>query len=338
MRVDCNEFVLPIRKGLSAHASHFIVLPDGRVFCVFFYGSDEGRSDVRIWGAMKAPGATGEWSDPIPLTPDDGIPHWNPVLFDRGDGVVLLFYKVGTPIPTWRTYVIESHDACATWSEPRELVPGDTSGGRGPVRNKAIRLADGTILAPGSVEGEEWCSFIDRSTDNGQTWTKSALLHIPSTRCAVPIVQKFDCSTGLPVGRGIIQPTLWQDEHGVHALMRSSEERIYRSDSTDGGISWNTPYSTELPSNNSGIDVEQLPDGRLVLAYTPVGQNWGPRTPLSLVISEDGGENWAHLTNLATGTIKSGYAYPALRYADGVLHITYTHDRKTIVYQRISAF
>lgn len=336
MKIECNEFVLPFREGWSSHASHFTVLPDGRVFCVFFYGTDEGRDDVRIWGAMREPGIPGKWSEPTPLTPDDGEPHWNPVLFARNDGAIVLFYKVGRPIAVWRTYCMVSTDGCLTWSEPQEMVPGDTSGGRGPVRNKAIYLADGTILAPGSTEGPAWQCFIDRSTDNGKTWTRSEPLSIPSTRLAVPIAVKLDRATKSPVGRGIIQPTLWEDEAGVHALMRSSEERIYRSDSTDGGVTWTPPRSTELPSNNSGIDVERLPDGRLVLGYNPIGKNWGGRSPLSLAISNDHGETWSHLTHLVTGTGKSGYAYPALKYAQGALHITYTWCRQSIVYVRLS--
>ena len=147
---------------------------------------------------------------------------------------------------------------------------------------------------------------------------------------------KYDRNTGKPVGRGVIQPTLWEDARGVHALMRSSEERIYRSDSTDGGITWCPPYSTELPNNNSGIDLACLPDGRLVLACNPIGKNWGGRSPLSLLISEDGGASWRHLTHLETGSGKYGYAYPAIRYADGALHITYTWCRQTIAYVRLT--
>lgn len=335
MKIECNEFVLPFRDGWSSHASHFTVLPDGRIFCVFFYGSGEGHDDVRIWGSMREPGIPGKWSEPIPLTPDDGVPHWNPVLLERSDGAIVLYYKVGRPISAWRTYFIVSTDDCASWSEPCELVPGDNSGGRGPVRNKIITLADGTLLAPGSTEGPEWKCFIDRSTDNGESWNRSDDLCIPRTRFTVPMTPKLDRATGQSVGRGIIQPTLWEDERGVHTLMRSSEERIYRSDSADGGISWSAPYSTELPSNNSAIDVEKLPDGRLVLAYNPVGKNWGTRTPLSLSLSTDGGDTWQHLTHLVTGTAKHAFAYPALKYAQGALHITFTWCRQSIVYMRL---
>ena len=41
----------------------------------------------------------------------------------------------------------------------------------------------------------------------------------------------------------------------VHAMMRSTRGKIYRSDSTDYGRSWCPAYATTLPNNNSGIDV-----------------------------------------------------------------------------------
>lgn len=63
-------------------------------------------------------------------------------------------------------------------------------------------------------------------------------------------------------GRGVIQPTLWESSPGtVHMLLRSTEGSIYRSDSTDGGVSWCPPYDTGLPNNNSGIDLDRLPNG-----------------------------------------------------------------------------
>ena len=86
---------------------------------------------------------------------------WNPVLFRKEDGKIILFYKVGKLISEWVTWYMESEDEGHTFSEPQELVPGDI-GGRGPVKNKPIRLSDGTVLAPGSLEGELWDGYLQR--------------------------------------------------------------------------------------------------------------------------------------------------------------------------------
>jgi len=312
MRIVRSEFVLPITDK-ECHASHFVLLNNGQVYCVYFYGTKEGNADVRIYGSAR--NTDGSWSDPTPITADDGQPHWNPVLLRRNDGAVVLFYKAGKFIADWRTYYCVSYDACKTWSEAHELVPGDC-GGRGPVRNKAIYLPDGSILAPASAEKNEWKCFFDRSYDNGKTWQRSKDLRIFAGE------EQYR--------HGIIQPALWCSAQGIHALMRSSEGAVYRTDSSDG-TTWAEPYPIAMPNNNSGIDVERLPDGRVVLACNPVSDNWGKRSPMSLYISEDNGHTFTWLTHLTT--LNGEFSYPALKCDDlGQLHVTYTWRRKTVQY------
>lgn len=319
MRILANELVAPLLpEGLECHASHFTVTPEGEVLCVYFLGSHEGRADVRIYGSRR--GADGRWEERVPLSEDDGLPHWNPVLFERRDGALLLFYKVGTPIAEWRTHVRLSYDGGKSFTPPRELVEGDTGGGRGPSRNKAIYLRNGDILAPASTERGEWKCFFDRSRDGGVTWERGADLALPE-----PMLASYETREL----RGIIQPTLWESDEGVHALLRSSEGRLFRTDSRDG-IDFCTPYPTEMPNNNSGVDLVALPDGRLLLCCNPVEKNWGARTPLSLYLSEDNGRSFSLFTHLVTG--EGRYDYPAMKLVGDTLHITYTWNRKSIGY------
>ena len=93
MKILANEFIIPLRQGWQSHASHILPLPGGEVYAVFFYGSREGNPDIRIYGALRS--ADGRWGEAEPLTEDDHIPDWNPVLFRREDGTVFLFYKSG---------------------------------------------------------------------------------------------------------------------------------------------------------------------------------------------------------------------------------------------------
>ena len=319
MRIVANEFVLPIIDGKECHANHFVTLGEGRVFLVCFYGSKEGNDDVRIAGMFRNP-KDGSWSQPELITEDDGVPHWNPVLLRRKDGSVVLFYKVGKPIADWKTKCKISYDDCKTWSDSFEMIDGDISGGRGPVRNKAIYLKDGSILAPGSTEKGEWKCFFDRSTDEGKTWTRSRDLRVPAGT-----LDKYDNL----YNKGIIQPTLWQSKEGVHALLRSSEGAIYRVDSKDG-IEWGDPYRTDMPNNNSGIDLDVLPDGRIILCCNPVSTDWGARSPISLFQSTDNGKTFTLLTHLTT--MPGEFSYPVVQYVDGQLHVSYTWKRKTVQY------
>lgn len=265
--------------------------------------------------------------------------HWNPVLFRVDEKKIIIFYKVGNEISKWRTMYRVSEDNGETFGEEKELVPGD-QGGRGPVRNKPIRLKSGRILAPGSTEQGIWKAFVDRSDDDGKTWNKSQEVAISQLeyKSGERTVGKDDSS--IPVseqsfyGRGVIQPTLWESiPDQVHMLLRSTEGMIYRSDSKDGGNTWTEAYATELPNNNSGIDMIRSEDGKLFLVYNPVGVNWGDRTPISLAVSKDDGKTWEKIRDLSTG--EGEFAYPAIIQDEDFLYITYTYKRKNIAFWKI---
>lgn len=330
-----KEFIIEEdREFDSAHASTLVQLKNKTVISAWFGGSWEKGADVAIWVAKRK---NEIWSKPKKVVDTRAIAMWNPVLFQKEDDTIVLYYKVGAQIQHWTTWLIESRDEGETWSIPRELVPGDTIGGRGPVKNKPIRLANGTILAPASLEGEIWDSFVDISHDDGETWELSTM--VPLRRASydkqaidMPY-EKHRC-----FGKGIIQPTLWQDSQGeVHMLLRSTSSKVFRSDSSDGGYSWNLTYATELPNNNSGIDVVKLPSGTLVLAYNPTENlpNYykGARTPLILSYSKDNGETWKELITLEDAP--GGYAYPAIICNDEELLVTYTWKRERIVFWSI---
>ena len=138
--------------------------------CCWFGGTHEGNADVAIYISRR--GIDGLWFVPQKLA-DGAESNWNPVLFKAANNKLVLFYKEGQQIASWRTFSMESEDDGKSWSKPRELVVGDTSGGRGPVRNKLLRLSDGRILAGASTEHGLWKAYADRSDDEGLTWSLS---------------------------------------------------------------------------------------------------------------------------------------------------------------------
>lgn len=295
----------------ECHASTLVALKDGGLLAAWFAGTKESYNDVMIWMSRLS---TSGWSVPHAVTPEAGVPHWNPVLFRVNANTVALYYKVGgPPIAEWKTRVMYSTDEGETWSEPVDLVPGDDTGGRGPVKNKALQLADGTILAPASVERGPWRCHIDRSTDGGLSWQK---IPIP-----VPANETVN----------MIQPSLWESvSNHVHALMRTNSGRLWRSDSTDGGKSWCTAYPTAMPNNNSGIDCVRLADGCVLLVCNPNGADWGARTPLSVYVSEDNGYTFEKVMDLETEA--GEYSYPAVITRGDEVLITYTWNRKKIAF------
>lgn len=306
-----------VRPTPGCHASTVQPLPNGEVLAAWFGGAKEGADDVDIWVSIR----TGEeWSQAQRITAADDVPHWNPVLFLRLDGTVCLYFKVGKKVRFWHTWLTTSKDNGRTWSTPQELVPGDKGNGRGPVKNKNIRLSDGRILAPASSEtNEKWLSFVDISFDDGATWQ-----------------QQPDIASEKPGEEYIpmIQPTLWESDPGkVHMLTRTKVGRIYRSDSADYGATWGTAYKTPLLNNNSGIDLAKTDKGELFLVSNPVEENWGKRTPLTLMHSADNGDTWEEV--LVLEKEEGEYSYPAIVAEKNKLYIVYTWNREKIAFWEI---
>ncbi|POH69928.1 MULTISPECIES: sialidase family protein [Cryobacterium] len=333
--------------GVQCHASTVLAVGSS-LLCAWFAGSAEGSPDNGIFVAVREPG--GSWGDPRPVvgTGDtaDAVAHWNPVLAHAADGSVWLFFKRGPRISEWSTWLCTSADDGASWTEPREVVPGDT-GGRGPVKNPPVRAADGAWLAPASIEswapnGAIWASFVDRSTDDGRTWNR---VDIPVDRAQLS-------------GAGVIQPALWVTGDTVGALLRSSEGHAYLAFSPDNGRTFTTAVPSTLPNNNSGLTVTQLPDGTLACVHNPTGTSWGARCPLAVSVSRDG-LHWQTVAIVDDGRMPLGgftpslpeasgtgfdphdsgvrtdgtgeYSYPAAVVCDDDLFITYTWQRRGIV-------
>ncbi|TWF81979.1 putative neuraminidase [Pseudonocardia hierapolitana] len=232
--------------------------------------------------------------------------HWNPVLAPGPDRTMWLFCKVGARISEWITLVTRSPDGGATWEPVRELVAGDRSGGRGPVKNPPLATPDGLWLAPASVE--EWgerpsfSPFVDVSPDGGRTWERAP---IPVDRSVLR-------------GAGHIQPALWWGARGPVALMRSTEGRAHRSDSPDGGHTWTAAVPTDLPNGNSALASVALRSGRVACVHNPSDRDWGPRCPLVVSVSDDDGWTWRQVLTLDDGATPVDPAVP-LRHgpADG---------------------
>lgn len=316
-----NEFIYPPKTVTdSCHASTVLPLPDGNVVAAWFGGTKEGNDDVKIWVSVRE---KGKWAEPYSIAvKGESLPHWNPVLFLRENGEIILYFKYGKPIPKWVTYYCISKDGGKSFSEPKVLVPGDKDGGRGPVKNKAIRLKDGTVIAPASKESlrGSWKCFVDISKDDGLSFEHSNFVLRPKKTLKTV---------------NMIQPTLWENEKGVHMLVRTNSGYIYRSDSKDGGKTWCKAYETAMPNPNSGIDLVMLENGILVLIMNPISENWGDRAPLVLMYSADGGDTFTEFFKCEETTGDHEFSYPAITAAGNTLHITYTHEREGIVYQKI---
>jgi predicted neuraminidase len=314
--VVASEFLNERAPYPSCHASTLAELPSGQLVAAWFGGTAERNPDVGIYVALQE---KGRW---LPahevangLQPSGPrLPTWNPVLFQPKSGPLFLFYKIGPSPSTWWGMVMTSNDFGKTWSSPRRLPEGIL----GPIKNKPLELADGTWISPSSTEGnkEGWLVHFELSRDEGRTWTRTTELRKGPNLDA-------------------IQPSVLLHANGaLQAVCRTKQGVVAQTWSKDQGRTWSALTATDLPNPNSGTDAVTLADGRHLLAYNHSGhranQAKGNRYPLDIAVSRDG-ISWKRVLTLEHEPCSAGYSYPAvIQGRDGLVHVTYTWDRKMI--------
>ena len=308
--VIASGFIYESAPFPSAHAST-IASVDGTLVAAWFGGTRESAPDVGIWVSRQV---NGTWSPPVEVANGvqaDGTRHpcWNPVLFEIKKGSLALFYKVGPRPTTWWGMVKHSTDGGRTWGAARRLPDGVL----GPIKNKPVRLDDGTIISGSSTETPDqanlWRVHFERSTDDGATWT---------------VVRPAPVTTGEEIGA--IQPSILIHRDGrLQAVGRSRSQHVFETWSNDKGRTWSPVALTSLPNPSAGTDALTLSDGRHLIVYnhTPKG-----RTPLNVALSRDG-KTWEPAVVLEDQP--GEYSYPAvIQSPDRLVHITYTWKRERI--------
>lgn len=308
---------------IQCHAANLMPLADGTLGCVWFGGTQEGVADIAVWFSRRE---NGQWSTPVKLSDDPERSEQNPILFPAPDGTLWLLHTAqrsghqDTAIVRCR----RSSDGGRTWSAPEQLFKD-----AGLFVRQPVVVHEGRWLVPvfhcRTTPGVRWSgdhddSAVMVSSDQGRIWTEHL---VPG-------------STGC-VHMNIVPA---RDGKALLAFYRSRwADHVYRSVSTDGGKTWSAPQPTELPNNNSSIQVVRLAHGRIKgqlamvfnaisaaqaterrvslydeiegeaqdadYAAPPAGTRtafWGtPRAPMTLALSDDDGLTWPIRRDLEGG-------------------------------------
>ena len=294
------------------HAAFLLRLPGGDVGCVWFGGTQEGVPDISVHISRMEAGAD-RWSPAVRLSDDPTRSEQNPLLFNAPDGRLWLLWTAQVS-GNQDTAIIRrriSADGGRSWGAIETLF-GEQPGFGTFLRSPIVVLDNGDWLLPiwrctkppvGAWIGDLDTSSVMISADAGATWTEIAV----------------------PGSTGCVHMSIVDLRDGTLAAFYRSRwaDRIYRSQSSDGGRSWSAPEPTELPNNNSSVMVTRLADGRLAIVYNhsseadatgrrlslyddiggddlapaapPAGRSafWGaPRAPMTLALSTDQGRTW----------------------------------------------
>jgi alpha-L-fucosidase len=304
-----SEIIKEPASVLSAHASTIVETNDG-LLAAWFGGTYERHPDVCIYTSEFK---DGKWSDPVMVA--DGVqneslryPCWNPVLFKRENGDLILYFKVGpSPSRWWGEYKI-STDEGKTWSASKAIPHGCL----GPVKNKPVIIPGGKILYPTSIEiVGKWNVYMEMSDQDLANWEKIEIDN-----------NTFDA----------IQPSvLFYQDGSLQILCRSRNKHVVESWSRNNGKTWSELIPTELPNNNSGTDAVTLSDNLQIIIYNPITEG---RNKLAIAGSYDG-KIWEKLIDLEDQP-SGEFSYPAIiQDKEGNIHAVYTYNRKNIKYVKL---
>lgn len=304
-----DEAILP-SPMIQNHAAFLSLLDDGAVLCVWFGGTLEGKSDISIHGSVLPAGGN-QWGAVRALSFDPDHSEQNPVVFHAPDGGLWLFH---TSQPSG------NQDRCRIRMAPLARDGQGVTAGEGRyldlprgcfVRGNVSVRDDGAWLLPIfrclPRPGQKWTGSHDDaamgvSRDNGQTWVLE------------PVADSIGCVHMAPVEGA--RPTAY--------FRRRQADHVFRTESPDGGRTWEVPMPTDLPNNNSSIAATRIADGRIAVIcnlssaatsadrraslYDELGEEddrpdadpeggcvpiWGvPRAPVAVCLSDDEGRTF----------------------------------------------
>lgn len=308
------EALLP-SPMVQNHAAFLHQLGNGALICAWFGGTLEGKSDISIYASVLPAGAE-QWGAPQRLSFDPDHSEQNPVLFNDPTGRLWLFHT-SQPSGNQDECRIRMAEVLTDASDQTRLTSGEGRYLDLPrgcfIRAPLTVRDDGAWLLPifrcVQRPGQKWNGSHDVagggiSVDAGKTWTFE---EVPGSTGSVHMT---------PVALG--------DGSYAAFYRRRQADMVHRSESSDGGRTWSAPAPTDVPNNNSSINVIRLKDGRLLMICNPVNAElsddrrsslydelgeaddrpdadpsggcvpiWGvPRAPVTLCLSDDGGKTF----------------------------------------------
>lgn len=320
-----DEFLYTKASFPECHSATIAETTKGDLVATYFGGTKERNPDVCIWVSRKPKGAK-SWTAPQMVA--DGVLNdtlrkacWNPVVYQIPGGDLMIYFKIGSSVSDWTGWAVRSKDGGKTWSKRMPLQEDYL----GPVKNKPV-MSNGRLIAPTSIEKGGWRLYFEYSDDMGKTWKRT------------DYVKADSCMTDgkMRIKDLAIQPSiLFLNDGRLAAVARTRSEHVGITYSSDNGETWSKLKLISLPNNNSGLDAVTMKNGKHVMICNEkpiphgIKNGKGLRTPLSLMISDDG-ENWKHWMTLEDSPI-SQYSYPSIiQTPDGHLHCIYTWRRQRI--------
>ncbi len=350
-----SQLLFPPEKWHN-HGSCIVELPNGDLLVCWYNGSGERTADdVKVEGMRKRKGAK-SWSGRFVMADTIGFPDCNPCMLVDPKGRLWLMW-VAIIANEWHTALLRyqiSDNPSATgaprWTHSDILIlkPGDEFVEMVAKQCDEDEKRLEQILPPDRIEwgrqylAERRKNAADKYFRRMGWMTRVHPFVLDGKRIIVPLYSDgFDFSimaisddggktwqASRPlVSLGGVQPSLVQKKDGtLVAYMRDNgppPQRVMRSESRDGGMTWSPVVDDDIPNPGSGLEVIRLQSGRWAMVCNDTERG---RHSLAVLLSDDEGKTWKWKRHLELDPPGAGsYSYPSIIQAkDGSLYVTYS--------------
>ncbi len=323
---------------ISAHASA-LVTKDSKLMALFYAGTREGAEDVKIYQSFLDIKANKSivWSNARVLLTPDMLTQFsgrlirkvgNPIVFKDSYGRVHLFV-VGVSLGGWATsriYQLRFSDDLMQIYYVRELHLNPFANYSHLVRTPAMPLENGGFIL--AFSHEMWHKF--------------------------PLIGAFDKHGNMLFTRRInnlkaqLQPSIVAlNPKDCVALYRTNnryDTNAYYQTCTDYGKTWHSTQTSNLYNYDSSVLLVNIGNEVILITndgkHNPLFKNntqKKDRQSLSLYWLQDKIKGkFIYIDTIDTAPQTGEVSYPAATLSNGVLHITYTYNRKTIKHTAIN--
>lgn len=311
-------------------------LPDGSLCCAFLTGGRSDGSLRNVVAGIRSDDDGASWSGAEVLMELPGRACSVSSLF-RSEGRAYLFCLSSTDAHRYRkqTHVVATGPDGRTFSRDHVIDdPWITE--RGVDIRNGTKLPDGRNLLPaawlepiGDFDPDTWQSTKALNHRYGNFGWGGVAQN--NTYCVGVVEPNGDFTRFSRYGRicretpgaelpsqPIFEPTIavFSDSRLAMLIRGDMSNRLWRSDSEDGGRTWSELRITDIPNPGSQPRIVNLSDGRIVLFHNPnekdyddtsPGASHGYRTPLEMWVSDDGLRTWCTRTTLVAAPTVAMY-------------------------------
>jgi len=332
-------------------------LPDGSLCCVFFTGGRGDGALENIVAAIRSDDHGQTWADVEVLVSLPDQSAWAPSMFVHADKAHIFWLSSRDRFRYRKTnHILSTGPDGRSFTEDR-IIEEDWVTERGVDVRHGAHLRDGRVLLPIA-----WTEPVRDFDLDAWRWDDSNIrlanfggpVAVNNLYCFGVMEPDDDFVSFMRHGR-VAKETPGASTPGVpffeNAIVELSDgtismlvradttNRLWRTDSGDGGHTWSEPYPTDIPNPGSKPRMLCIPDGRIALFHNPNEKDYSDvqadihkyRTPLEMWVSEDDMSSWGVRQTLVPTPTLAHYPDGFYDEAAAAIYLVY-EDCRTIFF------